>query len=477
MIRRILFLGDLERPSQADNTNKMYYLFSSIFYNTSISLEVYISPINRNGSCTENVNNWIKSNTNVNNLNNINLENCAIIGFELPPQYIIYFNKKSIPWINIEIHPVRFLNDLCLSISSSFKYDHEKNSINDNEIKFAADRFIINEGTFLPKKSNLLIIGQTPFDKSVWFDNQFKTILNYQDKLNDISSKFDKIFYKPHPYLSNNETDRIIVDKYNAEYCTESNIYKFFSSGMISAITGISSSCLHEAPYFNIKSTFLEERIKNFGKPIRYSSLMNDHLFWFDNFLHIKNQNKKNNFDVQITPNYLRDIFGYWAYPSMQNEQKFKMDKNQKELIDYLDQIKHLIEKNNTIEALNSEVANLHEIIHQKDLLIKNIYNSTSWKISKPIRIFKRIFIFGKAINHTRDVGKRLLPYAITFLKNHPRIKKYFLNICNRFGLMRLIAKLYYSTKKSTHTDISKPYLTKRGAEIFKLLNNKKIED
>ena len=57
-----------------------------------------------------------------------------------------------------------------------------------------------------------------------------------------------------------------------------------------------------------------------------------------------------------------------------------------------LNQRKIIIKKNKEINNKNKEINKKNKKIRQKDKKIKKLVNSQSWKITKPLRKFKKIF-------------------------------------------------------------------------------------
>ena len=314
MIKKILFVGDFYRGDQKRNVRILYELISPVFNN--LNIDVSILPEFAGFASHEK---WCASLSGREEsiLCRYNLENMAIIGFEINPIDIAYLDRNNIPWLNFEVHPIRFLDDLYFSITSSFHFDFTQLSADENSIHFAANTIKLrNLNVDFPIKENsLLIVGQTPYDKSVFFDGEFKSLLNYLKSLEEVILQYDDIYYRPHPNLSCHDVDVQIARRFEVKSLNNLNYYDALSCEKLVAVCGISSSCLYEAPYFNKKITFLEKRKKQFAKPVKLQKVLECSELWFDHFLSAPDLKRTSS--VAVPENICRDAYGYWAYETV----------------------------------------------------------------------------------------------------------------------------------------------------------------
>src|SRR5690606_7186817 len=124
------------------------------------------------------------------------------------------------------------------------------------------------------------IFGQTPFDRSVYFDGDFRSLGDYFGTLDRLVAGYERVLYKPHPHLTDPDVDALITSRYGAQPCEYSDVYELFVRGNISKACAISSSILEEAPYFAVEAVFLEPRAKRYGPPISYRALIDDPALW-----------------------------------------------------------------------------------------------------------------------------------------------------------------------------------------------------
>ena len=161
-------------------------------------------------------------------------------------------------------------------------------------------------------ENSLLIIGQTPIDKSVYFDSEFKSLMSYEKNLKRICKEYDKIYYKPHPHLSDAKVDDWVINETNAKIVKSNlSLYDLLACSNLRGIVGISSSSLYEAKYFNKKVYFLEERVINFSKPISLQSLFNFPNLWVKSLIDGASIESPRIF---VEKNTCRDHYDYWSY-------------------------------------------------------------------------------------------------------------------------------------------------------------------
>jgi len=312
MINKIYFIGDHYRGDQDRNITILFGLISPLFYDLDIKVEIL-----KNTRPFADSNRWINSLTNIGNssLDKYDLGNAAIIGFEMNPLDIAFLDLHYIPWIDFEIHPIRFLNDLHFSIKTSFLFDFTTLATSESFIKFAANSIKLRNFNqyFNIEENSLMIVAQSPTDKSVFFDNEFKSLSNYMDTLETIAGQYENIYFRPHPYLSDMEIGKKIMTSLKAVLLDQYSYYDLLSSDKLKAICGISSSCLYEAKYFDKDVFFLENRAKRFSQPVALKNILESSNKWLKAFLQSEENFEAISFPVQ--DNLCRDFYGYWSYP------------------------------------------------------------------------------------------------------------------------------------------------------------------
>jgi hypothetical protein len=176
--------------------------------------------------------------------------------------------------------------------------------------------------------------------------------------LEKLCKAHETVYYRPHPIESDPDVDETIKQQLHAQTLPgDIGYYELLSSDAIQTVCGISSSSLHEAPWFGKKALFLEERVKSFSRPVSLASLLNSDDLWFRGLLALGNEESPKE-PFAIPPNTCRDIFGYWSY---------------KTPFDTMEQKIREIHETTTIAKAKADEAH-------------NALTSFSWKITEPLR-------------------------------------------------------------------------------------------
>ncbi len=352
MIKKVLFIGDCYRRDQERNVEVIFGLISPLLLSGDVTCQIFKNHL-------ENQNDQIYLDSLDGNFTSIfetmNLIDTAIIGFEMSLTDLKYFNKMNIPWINFEIHPIRFLDDLYFNITSSFTFNFLPLALSYHEIKLYANmvklKYKIQQN---PNHNSILIIGQTPIDKSIYFDKQFKSLKDYEKTLKSITNNFDSVYYKPHPSLSDPYINEWVIKEFKASLIHATSYYELLSTNMFSTVCGISSSSLYEADYFDKSVIFLESRKKLFNLPISMESFLNNSLSWSKEFLGESITYKKN---IVFLPNSLRDMYEYWSFQTPISHLSYKLNQVESELKKTEDHSYHLEQTtNNQIIQLQFDI-------------------------------------------------------------------------------------------------------------------------
>ncbi len=275
-------------------------------------------------------------------------------------------NILDLPYIDLNVHPIRFLDDNFWGILTNKKeiFDRiKKYQIDERSFYIYANLIksqvkIWDDKNFIEPNS-LLFAGQTNIDKSLYSDGRALTIFDYKEQIESFGEKYSKVYYKAHPY--NGDLDKIFdfLKQFNFVEIIDENFYKICANENIAAVAAITSGTLYEAKYFGKESIFLGKPYihLDYDKNCEYSehttlSVYNEFLnpvFWADVLQDIVDVKR----DVQpiILPhrsNEIRTAFGdYWGQteldPSFNISKKLvksvenKLVKTQNEIYCYID--------------------------------------------------------------------------------------------------------------------------------------------
>ncbi|MDR1168452.1 MAG: radical SAM protein [Heliobacteriaceae bacterium] len=190
------------------------------------------------------------------------IDNSLVIYHEAPNIYKIIHNKLNIPYIDLNVHPVRFLDDNFWGIKTNSRqiFDKIKKYQTDEEMFYIYAGMHRAGFDLKPadiKPNSVLFAGQTNVDKSLYSSGKILSIYDFKDKIEEFGEKYNKVYYKPHPY--NYDLDKILefLKQYPFVEITNENIYKILSNDNLSKICAITSGSLYEAKYFGKEAVFL----------------------------------------------------------------------------------------------------------------------------------------------------------------------------------------------------------------------------
>jgi hypothetical protein len=179
------------------------------------------------------------------------------IGYEMPPWLVRLLDEHAIPYIDLRLHPVRFLDDLLFAARASDP-DTQASlmamAVMESEVfttvglREAMCQFI-SEARVPP--NTLLIAGQRRFDSTQIVGGTFFDAMPMAAEIHAICARYPAIILKPHPldrYHSLLEVAAAAPTRVLG--VIEDNVYRMLSLPQISAVLTVNSGLAHEAPYF-----------------------------------------------------------------------------------------------------------------------------------------------------------------------------------------------------------------------------------
>jgi len=214
----------------------------------------------------------------------LNFRNSIVIAFELPELLKLALEKLNIPYIDIIIHPIRFLDDIVFGIRS-----------NNREISQLLHGYLVPEESILIQAGMVmasmnrlkrlkilgkaaLFAGQTTDDKVLINNGKFHNVSDFLDELSQVADTYDTLIIKSHPY-SLDQFEAISLSRlFNNCMTVTDNFYYLMSHDNIEAVYSISSSTSIEAQYLGKKGVHL-------GKyPFRFTEDLNEGEFQLGSF-------------------------------------------------------------------------------------------------------------------------------------------------------------------------------------------------
>jgi hypothetical protein len=179
------------------------------------------------------------------------------IGYELPPWLRKLLHAIDVPYIDLRLHPVRFLDDLLFAVRASepdtqtavlAMAESESEVIATAGLREAMCH-MISEATV--PSDTLLVVGQRPLDCSQIINGAFYDALPQAAEIHAICARHAAVLLKPHPLDPAHSLLEIAATAPNVAGVVRDNTYRLMSLPQIAAVLTVNSSVAFEAPYFD----------------------------------------------------------------------------------------------------------------------------------------------------------------------------------------------------------------------------------
>jgi hypothetical protein len=179
------------------------------------------------------------------------------IGYEMPPWLARLLDEQTIPYVDIRLHPVRFMDDLMFAVRAS-RIETQATvlpmAILESEVVVTAGlreamcRFISEARV---PDNTLLVAGQRRFDSTQIIDGAFFDAEPMAPDIHAICARYAAVVLKPHP-LDRLHSLLAVASSAPARILgvIDDNIYRMMAMPQISAVLTVNSGVAHEAPYF-----------------------------------------------------------------------------------------------------------------------------------------------------------------------------------------------------------------------------------
>lgn len=179
-----------------------------------------------------------------------------VLCYETPPYLISYFLKRDIPFLDIRIHAVRFLNDYMFSFFSNIpdiQNKLEKLKIKDDVIYRMAMMISARSAMIFRNppqaQNNVLFLGQTVCDSSLISHDRLASQDDVIEAISRLATIYETVYYKIHPYNRDKELIQKIVSSCSSCKIFDHNVYDGLSLPF-EKIASLSSGTNVEAKYF-----------------------------------------------------------------------------------------------------------------------------------------------------------------------------------------------------------------------------------
>lgn len=264
-----------------------------------------------------------------------------VIGFELPPVIKRCIHARGQRYLDLRIHPLRFLRDLCFSATTndpSILAALLKIGVNSLEISQQAHGFrALFRRRLMPifaiPPGLPVLVGQTAIDSAIIQDGHFMNWSDYADRLQTELNDFDSLVFMEHPSQPNNTRITEFLRSSLEKTIISTNVNSYgvlLSNKSIPKVITLSSSLGVEAQAMGFDTKFLLADPRNkflvldcdLAAEIPIGHGLFKPSFWADVF-HVTGENnclKDSSADsFSLGANYARNSLDHWAYGALQH--------------------------------------------------------------------------------------------------------------------------------------------------------------
>ena len=178
------------------------------------------------------------------------------IGYEMPPYLARLLDRLAIPYLDIRIHPIRFLDDLIFAVRASHAPTQQALRgfcVSESSVLITAglrEAMCRHIGNASVPPHTLLVLGQRRFDSTQITGGAFYDASHHEAAIRRICAGHDAIILKPHPLDTAHSLLTVTAAAPNAIGVVNDNIYRMLAVPEITAVLSVSSSVAYEAAYF-----------------------------------------------------------------------------------------------------------------------------------------------------------------------------------------------------------------------------------
>ena len=185
------------------------------------------------------------------------LEHRFCVGYEMPPWLVAMLDEAGIPYVDIRLHPIRFLDDLIFAVRGA---DPEIQAcLAPLALPLAAPHvaagLLVAMGRYISQArippGTLLIAGQRRFDSTQIADGRFFDAEPRAETIHAICRDYKAVVLKPHPHDQQHTLLHVAAGVPSQILgILGDNAYRLLSLPEIEAVLTVNSGLGLEAPYF-----------------------------------------------------------------------------------------------------------------------------------------------------------------------------------------------------------------------------------
>lgn len=265
--------------------------------------------------------------------------NDLLICYELSEATKKILQSLNLTYIDIWLHPIRFIDDVLFSFYSN----NEK--INNN-----ISQFNINDSLYYTYANNLkvqgyrgfkkananvkhnsaLFIGQTLNDKALFNEGKMLSVLDFKEKFTKLTQEHNHVYYSRHPFVKSGDEQILnFVRKFRNTSIIEEPAYDLLVNDNIKKVASISSSVVIESKYFGKEHEYFYKTVIDFDtKKTGISTIFQEFLFghfWSTILKPVVDTNEVDKLQFLSQKNKIRDSLSfYWGYRNIDKVEVLK---------------------------------------------------------------------------------------------------------------------------------------------------------
>ncbi|HHH0502579.1 TPA: HAD-IA family hydrolase [Yersinia enterocolitica] len=270
---------------------------------------------------------------------NILRKDTFYICYELSKQTRELMDKLGYVYLDIWLHPIRFMDDVLFAFKSNSQGINKKLSdFNINpELYYLHASYLkvqsykgFKRSTFNLEPNSAIFIGQTLNDKAIFQDGKMLRLTDFKKQFELLVSAHKKVYYSRHPFVKSGDEDIIeYISQFKNVELIDKPAYEIISRDEIVKVATISSSVAYEAKYFGKEiEYYFEPPVKIDGCESYYSiyNQFSDPSLW-ERILSIHFETKEvQAINFANEKDKLRDTLSfYWGYRNIDKLELLKI--------------------------------------------------------------------------------------------------------------------------------------------------------
>ncbi len=187
----------------------------------------------------------------------------AVIGFELAEVQKRLLTRLGLPFVDLNIHPVRFGPDIFFAVQTNhagIAAELAAFHATDEAFEPWADllsAMAVKVPLHPPVTEQVLVVGQTRVDRALIAEGRLRDLSDFPDALHRAVGRAGRVLFKPHPYNPDGFGLHAAGLPLHRIREAADNAYLLLAQEGIRRVVGVSSSVVEEARFFGKEAVFL----------------------------------------------------------------------------------------------------------------------------------------------------------------------------------------------------------------------------